>query len=76
MRTTRLAAVATLAAALAGCGKDTGPVTVTPEMEAKQKEADRKVRDEESARQKNQQPTGKPTAEDEEAARARRQGGN
>jgi hypothetical protein len=75
MRKLVLAFAATLAATAIGCGSKSGPVTVTPEMEAQQKEADAKVQEEETARQKTEKLTGKPTAEDEEAARARR-GGN
>ena len=75
MRKLMTAFAALLAAAAVGCGSKSGPVTVTPEMEAQQKEADAKVQEEETMRQKTEKLTGKPTAEDEEAARARR-GGN
>jgi len=72
MRILVLAIATVLTAAALGCGRDNRPVAVTPEMEAEQKQADAKVRDEESTHQRTQKLTGKPTAEDEEAARARR----
>ncbi len=63
-----------LATAIVGCNKSGGPVVVTPEMEAEQRQAEKDVRDAETNMRKNQKgPTGKPTAEDEEAAR-RKQG--
>ena len=70
MRMTTLMCAAVCAALMTGCS-DTGPVTVTPEMEAEQKKADEEVHAAESARQKTQKLTGKPTADDEERARSR-----
>jgi len=71
MRNVILACAAALVAVAIGCSKSTGPVTVTPEMEAEQKAADKKVRDEESAHQKTQKPTRQLTGEEEEAQRAK-----
>jgi predicted small lipoprotein YifL len=72
MRMKTFVCAAVCAAALTGCSKS-GPVTVTPEMEAEQKRADQEAHAAESARQKTQKPTGKPTADDEERARSRGQ---
>jgi hypothetical protein len=76
MRLTRIACAAVLATALIGCSKGDGPVVVTPEMEAEQKQEEKNAYDGESARQKLD-PTHGPTttAEDQERARQRQQQG-
>lgn len=61
---------ALFAAMATGCSGSDKPVTVTPEMEAEQKQAEKAVYDEERINQKNQKLTGKPAAEDEERARS------
>lgn len=73
MRKVFLTAAAVAALAAFGCG---GPksesVDVTAEMQAQEKRANEEVHAAESARQKLPPEAGKPTAEDEEAARSRR----
>jgi predicted small lipoprotein YifL len=69
MRRLLMACVAVLAAALAGCSKDPGPVEVTPEMEAALKQEEQTAREGESTRQKTERRTGKLTAEEQERAR-------
>ncbi|VTR95971.1 unnamed protein product [Gemmata massiliana] len=73
MRKMMLVGAAVFITAAVGCGSKPAPVAVTPEMEAEQKEMDKRVRNEETLQQKNQKQTGKPSAEDEEAARAKKQ---
>ncbi|AMV26837.1 hypothetical protein VT84_20725 [Gemmata sp. SH-PL17] len=73
MRKMMLVGAAVLVTAAVGCGSKPTPVSVTPEMEAEQKEMDKRVRNEETLQQKNQKMSGKPSAEDEEAARAKKQ---
>lgn len=58
--------------AFTGCGdKDIGPVTVTPEMEAEQKAAEKDVQDAEAAHRKNQKPEKSPDQLVEEAESGR-----
>jgi len=75
MRILSLICTALFAAGVVGCSKKEGPVVVTPEMEAQQKQAEREVRDAESAMQKRQQPASRPTVDEEESAMHRRQAG-
>jgi hypothetical protein len=75
MRILCLICATLLVVGLVGCSKKDGPVVVTPEMEAQQKQAEKEVHDAESAMQKRQKPTGKPTVDEEEAAMQRRQAG-
>jgi hypothetical protein len=57
-------ALAGLGLALAGCSKSEAPAKITPEMEAEQKEAAKKVQDEESRMQKQQK--GKKKTEEQQ----------
>jgi hypothetical protein len=68
-----LICAALFAVGVVGCSKKEGPVVVTPEMEAQQKQAEREVHNAESAMQKRQQPAGRPTVDEEESAMQRRQ---
>lgn len=75
MRKTILAMTMALGIGPLGCSSGGGPVVVTPEIEAQQKQAEKDVRSAEQLNQKNQKAIGKASAEDEEQRR-QRTGGN
>jgi hypothetical protein len=75
MRMLSLICATLLLVGLVGCSKKDGPVVVTPEMEAQQKQAEREVHEAESAMQKRQKPSRAATVDEEESAMQRRQAG-
>jgi hypothetical protein len=75
MRILSLICAALFMVGLVGCSKKDGPVVVTLEMEAQQKQAEKEVHDAESAMQKRQKPSRAPTVDEEESAMQRRQAG-
>lgn len=75
MRKTILVMAMALGIGPLGCSSGGGPVVVTPEIEAQQKQAEKDVRSDELLNQKKQKVVGKGSAEDEERQR-QRTGGN
>jgi hypothetical protein len=75
MRMLSLICAALFAVGLVGCSKKEGPVVVTAEMEAQQKQAEKEVHEAESAMQKRQKPGRTLSVDEEESAMQRRQAG-